>query len=238
MTGTLANTAAIVAGSLIGAAIHSRMPRKTVDIVFQAIGLFTLIVGISMALSSGDMLLALVSVVAGAVVGQWLRIDERLRRLPVFIRNISPGSRVDGWTERGQNRSAAKGSEGFITASMLFCIGSMSIIGAIEDGTGQFPTLLYTKSIMDGVSSLVLASSFGIAVLFSAVPVLLYQGSLTLIARYASAFMDEGMISDLTSVGGILLVGLALNILKIRDINVVNMLPSLVIILLLASFRG
>ncbi|MCD7976573.1 MAG: DUF554 domain-containing protein [Tannerellaceae bacterium] len=119
---------------------------------------------------------------------------------------------------------------------MMFCIGSMAILGAIEDGMGETPNLLFTKSIMDGISSVAFASSFGIAILFSSIPVLFYQGGLTLFAAFLMNYMSEGMITDLTAAGGILLIGVAINILKIKDIQVTNMLPSLLIIILLSWF--
>ncbi|MCD7970818.1 MAG: DUF554 domain-containing protein [Alistipes sp.] len=235
MTGTIVNTATIIAGSLIGVIIHSRLPRRYVDIVFQGIGLFALCLGISMSLSSDRLLLSIVSIVVGSLIGQWMRIDMRVNRFSEYMQVKGRRKKPEG---AGGTSGAAGFTEGFITATMLFCVGSMSILGAIEDGTGQTPNLLYTKSIMDGVTSVVLASSFGIAVMLSAVPVLLYQGLITLLAFYVSTFMTEGMIADLTGVGGIMLIGMAINILKIKDINVLNMLPSLVVILILSFFFG
>lgn len=246
MLGTIVNTGTIIAGSLIGIMIHSRLPRKYVNIVFQGIGLFALVLGISMSLSSDKFLLILISIVTGTIIGQYINIDRRLKRFAIYIQKKTSGKSelpvldddVIAAPHAPRKSRSAKFTEGFITASMLFCVGSMSILGALEDGMGSTPTLLYTKSIMDGVSSVILASSFGIAVIFSCIPVLIYQGGLTILASLIMRFMSDGMIADFTAVGGVLLIGMALNIMKIKDVNVVNMLPSLLTIILLSFFWG
>lgn len=231
MVGTLVNTGAIIIGSSLGLFIHSRLPQKMIDIVFQGIGLITIVIGISMSLRSGNMVLMVVSIVAGAVIGQMIDIDKCLRRLSDKLQHKYSGKPLD---IQSTTESLKRSTEGFITASMLFCVGSMSILGAIEDGMGQTPNLLYTKSIMDGISSVALASSFGMCIMFSSIPLLLYQGGLTLLAAFLMRYMPDAMIADITGVGGILLIGLGINILKIKDISVINMLPSLVIIVILS----
>jgi uncharacterized membrane protein YqgA involved in biofilm formation len=229
MTGTLVNTGAVIAGSAVGLLIHSRLPKKIVDIVFQGIGLFTIAIGIAMSLHSGNMLLLVVSIVLGAIIGQSIDLDNYLRKFSGYLQRKYAKNSVD---------ESSRFTEGLITASMLFCVGSMSILGAIEDGMGKPPDLLYTKSIMDGISSIALASSFGICIAFSAVPLFLYQGGLTLFAGFIMQYMSEPMRNDMTAVGGILLIGLGINILKIKDIHVINMLPSLVIIVILSYIWG
>lgn len=223
MIGTLANAGAIIIGGAVGTAIHSRLPQKMVNILFQGIGLFTLAVGISMSLKAQSLILIVVSITVGAVIGQLLDIDKSLKRAGEYLqKRFSKPTAEDG------NRF----SEGFVTASVLFCVGSMSILGAIEDGMGNTPNLLYTKSIMDLISAVALGASFGIAIIFSSIPLLIYQGGLTLFASFIMRYMSESMTDNLTATGGILLIGLAINILKIKEINVTNMLPALVIIVL------
>lgn len=234
MIGTLANTGAIIVGSAVGMMIHSRLPQKMVNIVFQGIGLFTFVIGISMSLRSSNMILIIVSIVAGSLIGQGIDIDKYLRRFADYLQR--KGKQIETTQSTDKTDTANRFNEGFITATMLFCVGSMSILGSIEDGMGQSPNLLLTKSIMDGISSIALASSFGICILFSSIPVLIYQGGLTLFAAFIMRYMSEAMIADLTAVGGILLIGLAINILKIKEINVTNMLPSLLIIVILSWF--
>jgi uncharacterized membrane protein YqgA involved in biofilm formation len=228
MLGTLTNAAAIIAGSTLGVLIHRRLPQKYINIAFQGVGLFTLAIGLSMALKSDNMILVVVSIVAGALIGEALNIDGNLEKLSNYLLKKVGKPR----TAAGTNTTHLA-VEGFITASMLFCVGSMAILGSFEEGMGKTPHLLYTKSIMDGIFSIAFASSFGFAVAFSAIPVFIYQGSLTLFTVYIMRFMTDTMIADLTAVGGILLLGLGVSILKIKDIKVVNMLPALIIIVLL-----
>lgn len=239
MLGTLVNTGAIIAGSLAGIFIQSRLSEKMTSIIFQGVGLMTLTIGISMAIQSQNLLVAVISVVLGAIVGQWIDIDRHLRNLTERWQHRHTTSANNGTTNDSSSCAsfrATRFTEGFITASMLFCTGSMAILGAIEDGSGETPRLLLTKSIMDAVASIALGASFGISVLFSAIPVLIYQGTLTLLAAILTRYMSDGMMADLTSVGGILLMGLGINILEIKTINVTNMLPALLIVVILSYF--
>lgn len=229
MVGTLVNTGAIIGGSLIGLMIHSRLSSKMTGIVFQGIGLLTITIGISMSLRIESMIIVVVSIVLGSITGQGIDIDKHLRRLSNYLESKSSG------TKKG-NAPTNQFTEGFITASMLFCVGSMAILGAIEDGMGKSPDLLLTKSVMDGISSIALASTFGICILFSSVPVLIYQGGLTLFAAFIMRYMSDDMTANMTGVGGILLIGLGISILKIKDVNVTNMLPALVVVVILSYF--
>lgn len=192
---------------------------------FQGIGLVTLAIGVSMTLEVQNMILAVISIVVGGIIGEWLGIESRLDSLAEFFKQKTKSS-SDRFTE------------GFVTASILFCVGSMAVLGSFEDGMGHEPKLLLVKSLMDGISAVAFASSFGVGVLFSAVPVLLYQGALTLFTAYMVDFMSETVVADLTGVGGIMLLGLGLSILKIKSIKVTNMLPALVIIVVLSYFFG
>jgi hypothetical protein len=144
---------------------------------------------------------------------------------------------VNRFSEKMKNRLSLKGgrfTEGLVTAFLLFCVGSMTILGAIEEGLGDKPNLLLAKSVMDGFSSIALAAAMGIGVIFSIVPLILYQGGLTLAASWAGDYFSELIINELTAVGGIMLLGLGLKILEIKNIKVINMLPSLVIVVILA----
>lgn len=226
MVGTLVNTGAIVAGSLIGIAIHSRLSSRITNIVFQGIGLITVAIGISMSLNTQSMILVVVSIVLGAAIGQGIDIDKYFRRFSDYLQSKKKNADID----------SSKFTEGFVTASMLFCVGSMTILGALEDGMGKTPNLLLTKSVMDGISAIALASSFGICILFSSFTVLIYQGGLTFFAAFIMRYMSDEMTANMTGVGGILLIGLGISILKIKDINVTNMLPALIIIVILSYF--
>lgn len=230
MVGTLANTGAIVVGSLIGIMIQSRLSAKMTNIVFQGIGLITITIGISMSSRIEDMILVVVSVVSGSIIGQAIDIDKYLRRFSEYIQSKAKKAK------NGVNSSDNRFSEGFVTSSMLFCIGSMSILGAIEDGMGNSPDLLLTKSVIDGISAIALASSFGICIAFSSIPVLIYQGGLTIFASFIMRYMSDTMTANMTGVGGILLIGLGISILKIKEVNVTNMLPALLIVIVLSYF--
>ena len=213
MIGTLVNTAAVIGGGVIGLLLKKRMPERITTIYFQAIGLFTLAIGASMAVEMQHILIVVSSLAIGSLLGEWIDIEQGAERLSNRIKHrFRIGSE--------------KFSEGLVTAFLLFCVGSLTILGTIQEGTGGSPDLLYTKSLMDFFSAILLASAFGVGVALSAVPLFLFQASLTLLAGYAGNFFTEEIILGLTSVGGILLIGL-INILGIQKIRVMNMLPPL-----------
>jgi hypothetical protein len=213
--GTLANALAIIVGSLLGIAIHKRLPRRLTKITFQAFGLFCLFLGTQMAFRSQSILILIFSIVLGAVTGELVNIDGGIRGL-------------SGYIKTRMKTSGDRFTEGFVTAVLLYCVGSIAVLGALEEGLGGFPNLLLTKSLMDGVSAIPLAASFGPGVLFSAVPLFLYQGSLTLLASQLTTVLTETVINEITAAGGLMILGIGLNILEIQQIKVINMLPGLV----------
>ncbi|MDR3366425.1 MAG: DUF554 domain-containing protein [Prevotellaceae bacterium] len=216
-TGTIVNAAAIVAGSLIGIFIKSRLNRRYVTIFFQAAGLFTIFIGISMAIEAKHIMVVGVSLVSGALLGEWLRLDERLQRL---------GNRLKAKLKMRDERF----TEGLLTAFMLYCVGAMAVIGPIEEGlTGKTSDLLLAKAMMDGFSSIMFASVFGWGILFSALPLLAFQGSLTLLAVGFGSFLPQEYVAEVSAVGGVMLVGLGLQIMEVKTVKVANMLPALVI---------
>lgn len=232
MIGTLVNTGVIVAASAVGLLVHKRISPKITDIVFQVLGLVTIAIGISMSLAMKNTLFVVISLTVGAVIGQWIDINKYLERFSRWLQKISKGQAADNKDAKGRF------TEGFVTATMLFCVGSMAILGAIEDGMGDTPNLLYTKSMLDAVSSIILASAFGAGVMFAAIPLLIYQGGITLLTGYIVTLLCQTVMSDLTGVGGVLIIALGINLLKIKEINVVNMLPALLIIVPLSYFFG
>ncbi len=221
MQGTLINAGAIILGSIIGLIIHSKLPERITTITFQGIGLFTIVLGVSMAMKTSNFLIMIVSIVSGSVIGEFLDLESAIDRFSEWIKNK---------TKFGDD----KFSEGFITSSLLFCMGSMAILGAIEEGLGGNPNLLLAKSVLDGVASIVLAASLGIGVIFSAVPLLLYQGGITLFAGSLQHFLTDTIINELTAVGGLLLIGLGISLLEIKKLKIMNMLPSLLIVVILS----
>uniref|UniRef100_A0A7C4CEC8 DUF554 domain-containing protein n=1 Tax=candidate division WOR-3 bacterium TaxID=2052148 RepID=A0A7C4CEC8_UNCW3 len=223
MLGTLVNFGAVVVGSLAGLLLHSRLPKRLSEIAFQAIGLFTLFFGFSMALKTRHVLILVFSTVGGSIFGELVGIDSGLTRL-------------GEWLKARLRLGSPRFSEGLVAAFLLFCMGSMTVLGAIEAGTGRTPTLYYTKSLLDGFAAVALSAALGVGVIFSAVPLLLYQGGLTLLARLLGTVLSEAMVAEMTAVGGLILIGLGVNILELRRLRVSNMLPALVLAALLARF--
>lgn len=212
--GTIVNVLAVLLGSLAGLMFHSRLSKRYTDIIFQAIGLFTIILGVMMALRAQEWLVVILSLIIGGVVGEALQLESFFDQL---------ASRLGARFKAGGKNF----NEGLLTAFLLFCMGSMTVLGAVEEGMGGKPELYYIKSVMDGISAIALASGMGIGVLFSIIPLFIYQSALTFVAYYFGSFMPELMIASISATGGVLLLGLGLNLLHIAKIKMLNLLPSL-----------
>lgn len=220
MIGTIVNTAAVVAGGTIGLLLKKNMPERVTSIYFQAVGLFTLAIGITMVVKMEDILIIVGSLAIGSLLGEWINVEKGAELMSGFLK-------------RKFRIGSDKFSEGLITAFLLFCIGSMTVLGAIQEGTGGSSDLLFTKSLMDFFSAMLLASAFGLGVVAAAVPLFIFQGALTLLAMYAGSLFTPQIILGLTSVGGIMLMGLGINILEIKKLRIMNMLPALVVVVLM-----
>jgi len=220
MIGTLINVVAVLIGGSIGLLFRSRIPERMFTIVFQVIGIFTLYLGVSMALKANELLLMVFSLVVGSLIGELLRLEEHVEHLSDKLKK-KMGNKDD------------KFSTGLVTAFMLFCLGAMTILGSMEEGMGKAPTLLLTKSMMDGFSSVALAAVMGAGVLFAAIPLLIYQGGLTLLAALFGDIIPPAIITELSGVGGVLIIGLGISILELKKIKVLNMLPALLVEVLL-----
>jgi len=220
MIGTFVNFGAVILGSSIGLIVHRNLPKRYVQFIFQIMGLFTLVLGFKMAIEGKQLLIIVFSLILGGLLGEFLKMDDWVNSL---------GDRMKKAT-KSKNDSF---SEGLITAFLLFCVGSMTILGAIEEGMGGKPELLLVKSLMDGISAIALTVAFGVGVLFSAIPLLIFQGALTLLASQLGEFIDPIIITEVTAVGGIILIGLGINLLEIKKIKVVNLLPAMLIVPLL-----
>lgn len=219
MLGTIVNALAVIVGGSIGLLLHSNLNSKYQTIYFQAVGLFTLAIGVVLLSQMQLMLPVVFALVCGGLTGTFLQLDTRIEAISTFIKKRSK-SKNERFTE------------GFVTAFVMFCVGSMTIVGSIEEGLGKTPTILYTKSFMDGFSALLLASVLGVGVLFSAIPLFIFQAAITLLAMYIGQFFSPEILREIGSVGGVLLIGLGLSILEIKKINIVNLLPSLMYIVL------
>ncbi len=222
MLGTIVNAAAILAGTLLGLAAgrwfsDSRLIKGCSEVIMQGIGLSVMIIGISNSLKSDNMLLVIISLVIGGIIGQAVGIERRLDSL---------GSKVQ---KRLEGTGSAV-SEGFVTASLIFCVGSMAIVGSIDAGIKGDYLTLYAKSVLDGVTAMVLSSTLGIGVALSALSVLLYQGAITLLAGLLYPLMaNAAVVNDMSAVGGILILGIGISILGIKKLNIGNLLPAVFI---------
>lgn len=228
MTGTWINVAAVLVGSLLGWAFGARLPERVRQTVTTVLGLFTFLLGVSLFMEGiedpgENLLIPLISLLVGALIGERLGIERWMQAIGAKLEARFAGG--SGEIVEGNNFI-----RGFVTASLLFCVGPMTIIGAIQDGlTGDFQ-LLAIKSVMDGFAALALASSFGVGVLFSALIVLFYQGGLTLAAAQVQAFVSPHMLAEISVVGGVLLLALAIGpLLELKAIRTANLLPALLV---------
>jgi hypothetical protein len=215
MTGTLVNVVAVIIGGSVGLALNRNFPEKIQKGIFDVLGLFTVFLGVNMALGTSNMLILIFSMLCGVISGEWLKLESAF-------------SKMSNWLRRKVKSKNERFSEGLISAFLLFCVGAMTITGAIEEGLGQKPNLLMTKSLMDGFSSIALASAMGAGVIFSSIPLLIFQGGLTLLAFQLKDFMTATMIAEITAAGGIIMIGLGINILNLKKLRITNMLPALI----------
>ena len=222
MIGTIVNTVLVVIGSLLGLLLQKGIPDNIKKIIMVGLGLFSCILGGKMGFEMQRPLLVILSLVLGGVCGEMLHIEGFLESVGERLKLLVKA--------RGQTSFA----QGFVFASLLFCVGPMTILGSIQAGLQNKPELLLVKSLMDGVSSIILASTMGFGVIFSAFTVLGIQGGLTLLSQQFSFLTDPTYLNDFTSVGGIMIFAIGLRLLEIKRIKVSNFLPALAIVLLLA----
>ncbi len=224
--GTVINVGAIVVGSLIGMTLHKGIPARVLAIIFQSIGLFTLFLGMSLAFETdGNYFLISLALIFGGVLGASLNLEERSEQLSHLLK------------EKLKSKNP-KFTEGLITSSMLFSIGSMAIIGPMNEALKGDLNLILTKSMMDGITSVALAAAFGRSILFSVIPVFLLQAGVGLGAKSIEPYLSEGLINELTAVGGILIIGIGINLLELQKIKLINLLPSMLVIILLYWLKG
>ncbi len=222
MFGTIVNALAIIAGSLLGLLLNRGIPENYKTIIMSGVGLCVVLIGLKGALASDSMMIVIFSVILGAVVGEFLKIEAKLEKLGRFLEHKVA-------RKSSQQSSFARG---FVTASLVFCVGSMAIVGSLESGlTGNHQTLL-AKSVLDGVTSIIFASTLGLGVLFSSLAVFIYQGMITMTAVFLKAYLVPETISQMTSVGGLLILAIGFNLLKITSIRIGNLLPGIFLPLL------
>lgn len=243
LTGTILNSVAVLAGALIGTFLRwltnrfsdifpqngEVLENRLETIIMQGVSLCVLLIGISGSLKGQNTLITILSIVVGALIGELLNLDLRIHILGDWLQ-----SKTDRLLKPESNDVSI--SEGFVTATLLFCVGAMAIVGSLENGlTGNYDTLM-AKALLDGISSIVFASSLGIGVAFSAVAIFLYQGTIALLASFLQPLLSDAVIAEMTCVGSLLIVALALNMLGLTKIKVMNLVPAIFFPILLCTF--
>jgi len=224
LTGTLINVVTVVVGGGLGLLVGSRLPERSRRTVMDGIGVVTIVLGVEMALKTQNALVVLLSMLFGALVGEWARIEDRL------------ASVGDALKARLRGGGGARFTEGFVAASLLFCVGPMAILGSINDGLRGDYSLLAVKSVLDGFAAMAFASTMGVGVLFSTITVLVYQGGITLLAGTAEAVLTAPVVAELTATGGVMVLAIGIRLLDLRDIRVGNFLPALLFAPLVLAF--
>lgn len=225
MFAVIINTIAVLVGSTVGLLLKKGIPNSIRDIVMKGLALCTIYIGISGSLKGQNTLILILSVVIGSIIGQSLDLDKRLNNFAEKLENRfkKPGDKVSI-------------AEGFVTASLLFCVGAMTIVGSLRAGLEGDYEMLMTKSILDLISSCIFASALGIGVLLSAGFVLVFQGSIVLLAQYVSPYLGNQVIAEMTCTGSLLIIALGLNILGVTQLKVMNYLPAIFIPIFLCMF--
>jgi len=216
MLGTLVNSAAILTGSLIGLCLKGGIREKYNLTLMQAIGLAVIMIGLQSAMKTESILVVICSLAIGGTIGEWIDIELRLDRMALRV-------------EKNLFGKGGNFAKGFVTATLLFCVGSMAIVGSLESGLNNNHQILFAKSALDGIASIVFASAFGFGVLCSAFSVLFYQGLITLAASLLKPYLVSSVVVQMSAVGGLLIAAIGINILELARIKVGNMLPAIFI---------
>ena len=216
--GTLANCVAIIIGALLGVFCKRGLPEKWQETMMSSIALCILIIGVQMALKTQNIIIVIFSLVLGAIVGEILDIEAAMNRLGQYLGNK---------LSQGDGSAAAAIAAGFVNASILFCSGAMAILGSIQDGLAADHTTLFAKATLDGLISLIVSANLGIGVILSASSVGIYQGSITLLAGVVGPLVTEAMLAEITASGGIMIMAIGCNMLKISSIRIGNLLPGM-----------
>lgn len=214
MIGAIVNTLAAVVGGLLGSLLKKGIPERFADLVQKGLALCVLYIGIKGSLVGTNTLVTILSLVLGAILGELMNIDGAIERL-------------GAWAQRKLSKGGSRLGEGFVTASLLFCVGSMAVVGSLQSGlTGNHETI-FTKSMLDFVSAIILASTLGLGVCLSGIFVLVYQGAIVLLARWAAPILSDYVVAEMSCAGSLLIVALGLNMLGITNLKVANLLPAM-----------
>lgn len=224
--GAFFNFVIVIIGSLLGMLLKKGVPERIEKIIMQGMALCVLYIGISGAFDGENILIAIISIALGSVIGELIDIDKHINNL---------GKKLENAVNKN-NDSKISVAQGFVTATLLYCVGAMAIVGSINSGLSGDHSTLIAKSWIDGIVAVVLASSLGIGVMFSSISVLLYQGLIVILAQFIQPILTPEIISEMTAVGSLLIIGLSINMLKLTNIKVMNMIPAIFIPIILCRF--
>lgn len=216
LQGTLVNIGAVIIGSLVGRFAGRYLSPRMRQTLMIGLGLAVLLIGLQLALQSEQIMIVIAGLIFGGLIGEVIGIEKRLEAFGEGLQKRFSGS--------------GKVAEGFVTASLLYCVGAMAIMGALQEGLSGQPTILYAKAALDGVASIALTSTLGIGVIFSVIPLLLYQGGITFAAEWAERLLTEPVITEMNAVGGLLIVAIAIDLMGIKRLPVGNLLPAVFVV--------
>lgn len=227
MYAVLVNAASIVVGGIVGSCLRGGLPERYRKILESGLALCVLVIGVTGAIQTASVMGVIVSIVVGSIVGEWMRIEDHL-------------DRAGAWAQRRFGRGDAGFSQGFISATLLFCVGAMAVVGSLEAGLSGNPDTLLAKSALDGVSAAIFASTMGPGVILSVIPLTLYQGGIALLAGSLAPILSTAAVTELSATGCVLIIGLSLNMLGVTKdrIRVGNMLPAMLVIVLYQMVAG
>jgi uncharacterized membrane protein YqgA involved in biofilm formation len=214
MLGTIVNTMAIIAGSLVGLIFSRFIPKKNTDTLIHAVAFAVILIGLKMAWKTDEFIIVICSLAFGTIIGELIRIEDRVTNL-------------GNWLEERFTKTGSSISKGFVTTSLLYCVGPMAIVGSLESGLSGNHDTLFAKSVLDGLGSIIFTASMGIGVLFSAASVFLYQGLITISASFMKQFLTPEVITQMSAVGGLLIVAMGFNMLEMIKMKVGNSLPAM-----------
>jgi len=221
--GTIVNTLLVIIGAIIGRFLHN-IPERMKETMMYGIGIAVLVIGIQMTFASTEIVIVIISIVIGAIVGEWIDLDTKVNNLGKWIETKLPARKKDGTNI----------AQGFVNSTLIFVVGSMAIIGAIDSGIRNNHDVLITKGIIDGITAVILSSTLGIGVLFSAVPIFLYQGTITLLSTQISKLVPDELlsffISEMTATGGLMIIGIGMNLIGLTKIRVANLVPGILVV--------
>jgi len=223
LLGTIVNTLLVIIGAIIGRFLHN-IPERMKETIMYGVGIAVLVIGIQMTFASTEIVIVIISIVIGAVMGEWIDLDTKVNNFGKWIETKLPARKKDG----------TNFAQGFVNSTLIFVVGSMAIIGAIDSGIRNNHDVLITKGIIDGITAIILSSTLGIGVLFSAVPIFLYQGTITLLSTQISKLVPDDLlsffISEMTATGGLMIIGIGMNLIGLTKIRVANLVPGILVV--------